>query len=41
MSVSSDTVRRWIKSGRVRTVKIDGVVLIPATEAERLLSDAA
>lgn len=36
--VSDDTVRRWIKAGRIETFRIGRRVLIPRTEAEKLLN---
>lgn len=35
--VDYDTVLRWSHNGTIRTVKIGGTVLMPATELDRLL----
>lgn len=35
---SECTVRRWIKAGRIETFRIGRRVLIPRTEAEKLLT---
>lgn len=41
LGVHRDTVRRWAREGRIRTVTIGGTVLIPATEVERILAGQA
>jgi putative resolvase len=41
VGVHRDTVRRWAKEGKIRSVTIGGTPLIPASEVERLLGDAA
>jgi putative resolvase len=41
IGVHRDTVRRWAREGKIRTVVIGSVPLIPASEVERLLGEAA
>lgn len=41
VGVCPATVRRWAKQGHIRVVVIGGTQLVPASEVERLLSDAA
>lgn len=38
LGISSRTGYRWIRSGKIATIKIGNRFLIPASEIERLLS---
>ena len=39
LGVSRDSLRRLARSGRLRTVRINRRVLVPATEVDRLASE--
>lgn len=40
LGVSLPTVNRYLAAGAIKSVKLGGRVLIPATELERLLAEA-
>jgi len=39
LSASSQTIRNWIRSGRLHAVRIGNRFLIPRSEVERMLGD--
>lgn len=38
---SKSTIYKWMREGKIRTVKVGGTRLIPADEGERLLREGA
>ena len=35
------TIYRWVKTGKVLSIKLGGVIFIPVTEVERLFTEMA
>lgn len=40
LSVSTWTVRAWVRSGRLTSVKLGARVLLPASEIQRVINEA-
>jgi len=41
LSVSTWSIRRWIRQGKIRSVRLGKRVLVPASEVDRLSGNAS
>jgi hypothetical protein len=41
MGICAATFYNWKKEGKVKTVKVGGIIYVPRTEIDRILSQAA